>query len=186
MIMIVRLYSDLSIDEKIALNVVGIPDGWVAEVAYAEEVPSGWIEMTEEQIASQKATYQSAYDAWIVSRQPIPPTPEDDTSTIQGNISNGNYGKIITRYPRRGYYAVFFNANVTVTSVKYRVYVDEDPVIESERSITFIEPTDTILTTHAEVYAFDNQSISVRYTSLDGSNVTVTKRSLVLVQKDGE
>ncbi len=184
--MIVRLYSDLSTEEKTVLNVIGIPDGWPAEIALAEEVPSGWVEMTEGQLAAQKAANQTAYDAWVESRIPTPPDPEDDTSTIQGNISNGNYGKIITKSPRRGAYAVFFNANAVVTSVKYRVYVDDVFVEDSERSITFIEPTDTILTTHADIYVFDNQSISIRYTSLDGSNVTITKRSLVLVQKDGE
>jgi hypothetical protein len=183
--MIVRLYSDLSLDEKTAINVIGIPDGWPAEVSYAEEVPSGWIEMNEVQLASQKVTYQSAYDAWVASRIPTPPTPEDDTSTIQGNISNGNYGKIMSRSSRNGFYAVFFNANANVTSIKYRIYIDEDPVEDSERSITFLEPTDTILTTHADI-VLNNQSISVRYTSLDGSGVTITKRSLVLVQKDGE
>lgn len=183
MIMIVRLYGSLTNEEKVELNVVGIPDGWPAEVTFIEDedpVPEGWSAMTNEELAAQKATYQSAYDAWLESRIPIPPTPEDDTSAIQISNSSNTYIPIMTREPRRGSYAVLFSANAVTKNLSYRIYLDGTPILESERTSTFSIASATTLTTHAETDVIDGQSISVRVMT---ANATITNRSIVLIQK---
>ena len=185
--MIVRFYSDLTNDEKVALNVVGIPGGWPAEVAYIDdnaEVPAGWAAVTNEDLATQKALNQAAYDAWVASRIPPEPTPSDDTSTVQLH-TNGNYVPIISRNPRRGSYAVFFNANAQVENVNYRICLEGEASNESERVAYFLIPTETTLSTHAEVYVLDGQAISVELATNNGTAATITKRSMVLIQKDG-
>ena len=188
MIMIVRFYGDLTSDEKVDLNVTGIPDGWPAEISLIDDgqaVPSGWIAMTQEQLDTQKSTYQAAYDAWVASRIPAPPTPDDDTSIIQVNASNGTYSQIIRQNPRRGEYAVFFNSDAVVQTIKYCIFLDDVPVTDSEREISFLIPTPVTLATHADIYVLDNQTVSVRVTTLDGFVANIAKRSMILVQKDG-
>ena len=186
--MLVRLYGNLTEDEKTALNVIGIPDGWPAEVAYADAqqpVPAGWVVFTAEELEDQKALHLAEYTAWIESCIVAPPDPTDDTITIQATISNGNFLTIMSRAPRRGSYAVFFNASAVVKSIKYGIYLDDVSIVDSERDASFSKLTPTILAAQADLYVLDGQTISVRLTSLDGSPVTVTKRSIVLIQKDG-
>ena len=187
MIMIVRLYGSFTEDEKATLNVVGIPDAWPAEVAHIEDdqpVPDGWVVMTNEEFEAQKSLYQTAYDAWIASRIPPTPEPDDDTSPIQINSPNA-YISIIRRMPRRGSYAIFFNASASVKVLDYRIYLDDNPISESERTAIFSKKTDTILTTHAETYVSDGQVISIRVMTTGGP-ATITNRSIVLIQKDAE
>ena len=185
--MIVRLYGSFTEDEKVILNVVGIPDAWPAEVSLIDDempVPDGWVAMTSEELVAQKATYQSAYDAWVESRIPPTPEPDDDTSPIQINSPNA-YISIIRRMPRRGSYAVFFNANASAKVLDYCVYLDDEPISESERTSIFSKKTDTTLATHAETYVSDGQMISIRVMTTGGP-ATITNRSIVLIQKDAE
>jgi hypothetical protein len=180
---IVRLYSDLSTEEKEQKNVVGIPDGWPAEISIVEdeaEVPTGWSVMTQEEITAQKAANQSAYDAWLVSRIPIPPEPEDDTSTIQLNSSD--YTTIMTRLPRSGLFLLLFNAVARVKTLEYGIFIDDVLVEDTYRSISYAITTPTPLTTTALVELNGQQTVTVKCRTA-GTNVTVSNRSLIMMQQ---
>lgn len=61
--LIVRLYQDVPADQKPA----GIPDEWPAEVQVVDDgtaAPSGFVAMTEAELATYTASKQSLYLAW--------------------------------------------------------------------------------------------------------------------------
>lgn len=181
---IVRLYSDFSGDELAALNMVGVPVGWPGEVNEVEdeaEVPSGWSAMTAEEITTQKATNQSAYDAWLASRVPIPPTPEDDTSVIQ--LSSPEYVTIMTRLPRSGLFLILFNAVARVKTLEYGIFVDDILLEDTYRTISYPITTPSPLTTTTLIELNGQQTVTVKCKTTVGLNVTISNRSLIMMQQ---
>ena len=181
---IVRLYSDFSGDELAALNMVGIPVGWpgeVKEVVDEADVPTGWSVMTVEEITAQKAANQSAYDAWLASREPVPPTPEDDTSTIQ--LNSPDYVTIMTRLPRSGLFLMLFNAVAKVKGLEYGIFIDDVLVEDTYRAINYAITTPSPLTTTALEELNGQQTVTVKCRTTAGSNVTISNRSLIMMQQ---
>lgn len=78
--LIVRLYGNVPSEQKPA----GIPDEWPAEVQLLpemSEVPKGWIEMSDEELAKHKEANQGTYDAWRAEIE-LPSIKDDMFSAI--------------------------------------------------------------------------------------------------------
>lgn len=179
---IVRLYSDYSEAELAVANMTGVPGGWPAETREIEDegaVPTGWSVMTPEEITAQKAANQSAYDAWLVSRIPIPPEPEDDTSTIQ--LNSPDYATIMTRTPRSGLYLILFNAVARVKGLEYGIFIDDVLIEDTYRSISYSITTPSSLMTTTLKELNGQQTVTVKCKTI--GTVTISNRSLIMMQQ---
>ena len=180
--LIVRLYSDYSEEELAVSNMTGIPGGWPAEtrqIEDEEEVPSGWSVMTAEEIVAQKAANQSAYDAWLASRVPVPSESDDDTSTIQLNSSE--YTTIMTRLPRSGLFLMLFNAVARVKTLEYGIFIDDVLIEDTYRSISYSLTTPSSLMTTALMKLNGQQTVTIKCKTT--GTVTISNRSLIMMQQ---
>lgn len=70
---IIKKASSFSTEEQTALGITGIPQDWPVEsYPYSGTVPSGYEQITEENLAILRGNNQAAYDAWVQSKRPLP------------------------------------------------------------------------------------------------------------------
>lgn len=66
--LLVKKASSLTIEEKTALGINGIPENWPIEsYPYVDNIPAGFELMSDSDVALLKTNNQAAYDAWLVS-----------------------------------------------------------------------------------------------------------------------
>jgi len=72
--LIIKTAGDLTLAERQAQNIVGIPLAWPIEsyVYTSGEIPAGFTLISSEDLDSIRATNQAAYDAWYASTIIIP------------------------------------------------------------------------------------------------------------------
>jgi hypothetical protein len=72
--LIIKTAGDLTLAERQAQNIVGIPLAWPIEsyVYTGGEIPSGFTVVTSVELDNIRATNQTAYDAWYASTIIIP------------------------------------------------------------------------------------------------------------------
>lgn len=97
--LIIKTAGDLTLAERQAQNIVGIPLAWPIEsyVYTGGEIPSGFTVVTSVELDNIRATNQTAYDAWYASTIIIPVVIPASTKVSTATNASTSFVSIMER-----------------------------------------------------------------------------------------